>query len=361
MPIQQLFEQAIAQPRFSGPTLRAALLPVFMSDSRTPLTPYVTEVLGSDLAGHVLTSLVRSAFLIELVKHPKIETTKFEVRWAARLPPSDPRYASFETCLAIFNNLLEGLMVASRGSQEWNILETFKQFSVLPYEIPVDYQQRRLTAPIHTPDNVVWLWNDPAIVRTIALRRAVRGEGIVAAEAAIFERVLDKVRVKTYLTDRALTGAHKTNREKRWEAHPASVQFATRALCLGIERELIEQVCYFEGFPQEIQEVLRSEGVISWRETSVCPVTLAPLQYGHLKKELLASEHGKSSFHVGHLNPLKAVSDDPNVGHTAHNIAWISENGNRIQGNLSVADTRRMLFEMAQRYEARHWFGLGSL
>ena len=98
--------------------------------------------------------------------------------------------------------------------------------------------------------------------------------------------------------------------------------------------------------------------MINQRDTTICPVTLEPLEYSELKSELLASEHGKSAFQVGHLNPLKALSDDPNVGHTAHNMAWQSANGNRIQGHLSLTDTRRMLRGITQRYEVQGWFGL---
>src|SRR5215472_3669029 len=57
----------------------------------------------------LLNALIRFAFLIELVKAPKIETTKFEVRWASRLGQDDPRFSTFDECVNIFQTLFEQL------------------------------------------------------------------------------------------------------------------------------------------------------------------------------------------------------------------------------------------------------------
>lgn len=366
MPIKETLESAISQARFLGPALYRVLLPELLDDNRTcSLVADTRNLLGQQLADHVILCVVRSAFLIEPVKHPAIETTKMEVRWvderavpveAQKLPLNDPRHASFETCLDIFLNVMDGLrLTATQVSAERLMLERFKRYGKVSYEIPLDYRERRLESAMHTPDNVVWIWHDPNVATTIALREAIEEPGVVGDEARTFNSALDKVNVKTYLTDRVLTGVHKTNREKRWEAHPKSVHFATRAACLGIERQLMEQICYFDAFPNPVQKALLQREVINHQDMSLCPVTLEPLSYPKLKQELAEAEHGKSSFQVGHLNPLKAVSSDPNVGHTARNISWISANGNRIQGHLSLLETRRMLHRIAQRYESRGW------
>lgn len=62
--------------------------------------------------------------------------------------------------------------------------------------------------------------------------------------------------------------------------------------------------------------------------------------------------HGNSNFQVGHLNPLKL--DDPNsliFGHTPENISWISKDGNRIQGDMSLKETRNLLIRITRNYE----------
>lgn len=50
-------------------------------------------------------SMVRNAFLIELV-NDKVTSTKMEIRWSNRLQ-KDVRLASYDTCVAILEKLLE--------------------------------------------------------------------------------------------------------------------------------------------------------------------------------------------------------------------------------------------------------------
>jgi len=173
----------------------------------------------------------------------------------------------------------------------------------------------------------------------------------VGGHKKTFDEAYNKIQVKTYLTDRVLTGGYKTNREKRWETHPASVHFALRRDCFDTEYRLIQQLCHFNGFPPRIKDELRNRNLI---ETSAepfrCPITLEPLSFEKFEEEILNPVAGKSSFQVGHLNPLKAVNDDAHSGHTAENISWVSANGNRIQGSLSLGETRAMIERIATNY-----------
>jgi hypothetical protein len=102
-----------------------------------------------------------------------------------------------------------------------------------PIEIPLDYRERRMQGRIHCADNTFWIF-DTLPKRTVTLR-AFLLDAKINRHAALFNAVYDKIKVKTYLTDRVLTGDHKTNREKRWETHPASVHFALRRTCMEIE------------------------------------------------------------------------------------------------------------------------------
>jgi hypothetical protein len=72
--------------------------------------------------------------------------------------------------------------------------------------------------------------------------------------------------------------------------------------------------------------------------------------------ELLAQEvadptHGKSAYQVGHLNPLKA-GERAEFRHTRANISWITEDGNRIQGSLTLKETRELLLRISRNYDA---------
>jgi hypothetical protein len=295
--------------------------------------------------------VVRATFLIELVKTPKIETTKFEVRWAERLPEDDPRHACFDDCFEICTARMHDLAEAVVASKEKRKLITlFAEEKIVPYEVPLDYLARRRDAQIHARDNIGWFW-DEVPANTVRLRHHLLSE-IENTHREVFALAYDKIKVKTYLTDRVLTGAHKTNREKRWEAHPGSVHFALRRDCLDIERSLIEQVCKFDGFPKKLQADLVRLGLIKPpTDVTRCPITMEPLSYSEFERELREPDHGRASFQVGHLNPLKAVNDDPQSGHTALNISWVSANGNRIQGSLSLGETRQLIRRITANYD----------
>lgn len=353
--LRAILEQHVTRPRFSVPQAVEAVRPGLLAGAAgASLRTLERETTPAEFE-YLVRGLVRASFLIELVKQPAIETTKFEVRWADRLPSSDPRHASAADCAAIFERLADELAVANGTTGRRAVWKLFEQTPLLPYELPIDYVERRLRESMHRVGNVAWLWDQPQVHQAIQLRRAVTNSSVVGNEASVFSKTLDKIKVKTYLTDRVLTGSHKTNREKRWEAHPASVHFATRLQCLEIERELLEQLCFFHGFPRNVRDRLLADGLIRERADTTCPVTRAPLDYVKFVEEVRDPDHGKASFQVGHLNPLKAEPGEAASGHTAANIAWVSADGNRIQGSLSLKQTREMLRGIATRYGASGW------
>jgi hypothetical protein len=344
------FEEATAKEKFSmGPIIDG--LTAF-GDSIEALRNYfkIDSSLGVPLAKYVLLGIIRATFLIELVKTPKIETTKFEVRWSKRLSPDDPRYADYDECLEILNRLLKELKSALSEKSSKDLLELIKETRLLAYEVPIDYRKRKVKGFIHLADNFIWLF-DSLPLKVVRLRRLLQDESF-NPHARLINEVYEKIKVKTYLTDRVLTGDHKTNREKRWETHPASVHFALRNECMEIEYTLMNQLCHFDNFPAKLKSLLDKEGVLSpLLEPFCCPITLEPFSFLEFEKEILNPEHGKAAFQVGHLNPLKAEQDDDYEGHTAKNISWISSDGNRIQGRLSLTETRALLRRINRNYQ----------
>lgn len=347
--VRQACESATAETRFNGARLFATLQPLLRDHGKSgPLYREVERTLGP-LARRTLPGLMRMAFLIEPVNEA-VTSTKFAVRWGQRLQ-GDPRWASFATCEAIFEGLLADARIAVEGSDEYRILAAMTTNPIIAYEIPADYAER-LSEGIHDPDNAQWIWADTAVEATALLRQAIGDNELLGQTARVLRRAVDKITVKTYLTDRAQTGLTQTNREKRWEAHPDSVQFALRADCIKVEHELIEQIAYFDGFPEAVREALVARGVIARRlQVSRCPITLDPHSYAAFAAELEHPEHGRAQFQVGHLNPLKGPGAGPGFGHTRENIAWISADGNRIQGHLSLDQTRELLRRIATTYE----------
>ena len=285
--------------------------------------------------------LIRSVFLIELVKTPKIETTKVRVRWFPGLK-DDPRFCTFEECLEIYKKLMLKSRDWLNDENNLELLKNLFETSVLPYEIPIDYEKVPESGSIHTLDNINWI-SDFNYMRDIRVRYFLL-KTLDSNYARFFDKVLkDKVKVKTYLTDRVLTGDYKTNREKRWETHPKSVHFALRRTCADIEYKLMSQIFDFKNFPDKLTQKLKEKGLVQEKNVALCPITGMELDFTSFKKEVEKPVHGKSAFQVGHLVPLKLSQDLNNVKHEASNISWVSADGNRIQGSLSVKDTIAMI------------------
>lgn len=357
--MQSTIEAIVEAERFSMSALTKKVWPLV--EAHRGIAKLVSQLrrrLG-DNYGILAAAILRHVFLIELVKVPAIETTKFRVRWFQQLN-GDPRRCDFPECLDIARDLLADLSNGWLDIQENNeLLQLCFKHSILPYEVPLDYKERPVrdvATRIHRRDNLVWT-STPTVLRTLKLRKYLTDPS-TSPDAEFFKRVLDdKIKVKTYLTDRVLTGEHKTNREKRWEVHPNSVHFANRRTCLAIEYTLIQQLCAFEGFPDRSRRMLQEEGILS-SDLSVfrCPITLDSMSFSAFHAKLMNPTHGKSDFQVGHLNPLKL--DDPTAtasGHSPENISWVSADGNRIQGSLGLAEVRALLRRVASNYEARGW------
>lgn len=283
-------------------------------------------------------SIVRNAFLIEPV-NDQVTSTKVEVRWSNHLD-GDVRFASYDTCFAILEKLL--YKIANLPDDDFSIIKEFTDNTVVPYEMPIDYINRYAT-PIHTAENIDLFLDDT--VRTCTRMRQFIRDTRRNPAAEVFKTILDdKVKVKTYLTDRAQTGDYKTNREKRWEAHPNSVQYALRRDCMRIETKLLLQIAMFEGCDRGLVASMQEAGLLPDSFSFVkCPITGDNIQYSEFANDALHPTHGRSAFQVGHLNPLKSSDTDGFYGHTADNISWISENGNRIQGSLSLNEVNELL------------------
>ena len=286
--------------------------------------------------------LIRWAFLAQVVEEPAINTTRYRTRWGQRLS-GDPRAAS-ESASTDFLEASVALLVSNLDSQmAKDSLFSLLENTQVPAEIPLDYAER-LPNGIHTAENIKFI-DLELLGRTANLRKHLLK--IETSETKAMKLLYDKVQVKSYLTDRVLTGTNKTNREYRWEVSPKSVHFAFKRDCMEIESKLVLSVVQMAGFSSEVKASLVSEiGSEQISDTTVCPITYEQLQYADLKQELIQPDHGKSSFQVGHLDPLKADGS-----HLADNIAWVSNDGNRIQGDNSLEETREMVVRIYKSYE----------
>jgi len=348
--VKNVIDAAIASDRFGMNSLFELLIsdPDFLGlgDSKA-----LEKMFGASHARKLLIGILRFSFLIEIVKVPKIESTKFESRWGDRLSSDDPRHASFEECVDIYKGLVGKLVEQLTSNPESiEIINSFLKKTQVPYEIPLDYVHRVVDGRIHTASNIDWYFDE--LVKKVAKLRDLLLDPESNSRYELFARVYNKIQVKSYLTDRVLTGAHKTNREKRWETHPESVHFALRKTCQEIEYTLVKQIFSFEDVPEDLLRIFNTvESVDSLKIPFRCPITLDPMSFINFEEELLNPVHGKSGFQVGHLNPLKSVNGDETFGHTAKNISWISSDGNRIQGSLSLDETRSLIERISENYK----------
>lgn len=342
--VMKVLASEAAKPRFKmGDVLLGATKALEQAGMAVVLAPL--DRLKPSTRKHVFRALLRHCFFIEAV-NDDITSTKMEVRWTPRLE-GDPRRQAFDECWNIFVELLDGLRRASADNVA--LLDGVAEHSLVAYELPLDYVKRVKGEPIHTQDNLRWWWDGP-LREVIELRKTLtsRDEN---PNADVFGKVLDqKIQVKTYLTDRVQTGDYKTNREKRWECHPNSVHFALRRDCWLIEGKLLKRVCHFDGFPEPVFGKLEAKGVVAAAPTARCAVTQERLSYKKFVEEVQKPEHGEAEFQVGHLNPLKGAVGDPRFMHTAENIDWVSKDGNRIQGSLTLEHVRNLLARIPENY-----------
>jgi len=350
---QQLVERV---ERFSMKNLAERIWPYIENDERVSFIIPQIKALTRIYYQNLVYSIIRNSFLIELVKTPKIETTKFRVRWALDLL-GDPRYCSFDECLWIAMDLLTSFPAWMQNENHAEALRLSFSYGLLPYESPIEYNYRlTINNRIHQRGNIGW-YSDDLILKTLKLREYLVNHS-TSPDQHFFNCVLnDKIKIKTYLTDRVLTGTYKTNREKRWETHPLSVHFAERRVCIAIEYTLVTQVCAFDGFPLKARKQLQNVDILPHvLTTALCPITGDALSYQSFRDGLLNPTHGKSDFQVGHLNPLKLGLEGSALGHTSDNISWISADGNRIQGSLSLESVRTLIQRIAQNYNNHKWW-----
>ena len=246
-------------------------------------------------------------------------------------PGEDERSSNFTDCLMIFIKSINLLVESPDHIKLFSNLSISKHRGT-PYESVFGYIDHK-TNHIHRSSNIKLL--DLTNINWLILVRPIMRDALSKDTNGNITKVYAKILTKSYKTDRSQTGEVQTNRAKRWECLGVDFQFATIEECWSVEKKLLIDIVNFEKFPLMIQELLSEKGLLNEKNSkiTVCPITLKPLDFNEL---LSGSSHGESKFQVGHLNPLKLSGK-----HTGDNIAWISDDGNRIQGSLTIHETKK--------------------
>jgi hypothetical protein len=315
--------------------------------------------------------------------------TPYVDRWytdpeTSHLTMNDPRYASREECILVFETLLALLLEAqdipSPLPQAVDPIETVLGRPFQPqsltcvhtgrpisgrdikralgyttgtlgtYEIPVSYRVELNTEGRHNHANVGWM--KPLHIN-YALRKILRADfKRIGASTGAISTAFDKIQVKSYCTDKQTMPPFFSNRDIRWATWPSSPQYASRYQCAMIEMELMAELYECEGAP-ELDKGLASaieeaRGGPFQPGTRRCFITGRLLRYDDYVEGAVNAEGGKSSFNVGHIMPLTRGGQ-----HQWDNVAWSSDDGNRIQGNDTLAEIEVTLFDAVQYYVQR--------
>lgn len=293
----------------------------------------------------LLTRLERISFKIAPI-NTSTGNTQTVFRW--ELDPVNPQYATQQECEKIFTTLANDLLgcFGAHGYQSREplqitvegIVETLQHSSRIgSLELPITYESIEAT-PLHTVTNIVWT---PPLADRHTLEEWLNNRTIIT-----------KIQVKAYLTDRRQTGGYQTNREVRWETHPHSPQFSTRKDCTEIVEKLIAQVATFTGAPEPPSDIIpvieRALGIPFAKNSFRCPISGKPINYDDFVTRVASPVHGRSGYQVGHMNPLASTG-----GHVASNISWITDLGNRVQGEESLDNITDEIFYMATFHKNR--------
>lgn len=324
----------LSENRFSMKILTEAFMEKHDSANLIKIRDFLNK--DEPLFKFLIRGLLRHSFLIESVSSESVNTTKIRTRWS--LNDEDPRKASYEACTEILNHLIDTIDMSERTKM---FLSFCYKYSVLPYELPINFRHT-IDSSIHSAQNCFWDFSDDTL-KVLKLRSFLL-DPASNEECVTFSAIIkDKIKVKVYLTDRVLTGLFKTNREKRWEVHPKSVHFAERTACFQIEQKLVQQLCNFKNFPVSLKEKLLQHDLLLEEEVLRCPITFEELDFEDFKRSVLDPTWGKSKFQVGHLHPLKAFNVNQVPGHNANNISWVTADGNRLQGHLTIEEWLALL------------------
>lgn len=302
-----------------------------------------SDFLTSKEAKKLLDRLERICYKIAPIK---VQTGNTQTIYRWELTAENPHYATDDTCQAIFEQLASDLIGYLQNNDQLDedliTIEGVKQAlsnssRIGSLELPVTYRSFRVS-PIHSLDNLFW-FKPPA--HRYLLEQWLNNKTIMT-----------KIQVKSFLTDRRQTGDFQTNREVRWETHPRSPQFSARMDCLKIQDKLIAQITTFDNAPDPSEELITVlETVLGEpfvKNSFRCPISGKSVEYDDFVTKISSPIHGRSGFQVGHLNPLASTG-----GHEVNNISWITDLGNRVQGDSSLNEIVNEIFFMANFHKHR--------
>lgn len=173
--------------------------------------------------------------------------------------------------------------------------------------------------------------------------------------------LLSAIETRALRSGRRQTGVFQSNRQSRWTlihdhpTHGTDPQYGTEEDCKKILIILLLTTLEFKNAPGI------NDGLIIELSNRYLGRTLVPesykdslllefLDFQELRAEAEDPTHGKSEFHIGHLDPKLTPK------HVPENIAWRTLRSNLIQGDMTLREARIYIIKLIARY-----FELGEL
>jgi len=328
----------------------------------------------------------------------KCNKTPFFTRWdtdavKSHLTQDDPRYASMEECERVYCRLLsllleaegaapctdasvKALACASLGRDlvlgSLKCADTKEAISAddikaaigysTPrlghYDVPTTYIKQLTDGGRHEASNVAWMKPLHVIykLRTKLQEELLNALGeapdkkTASARKKSIKKVLDKIQVKAYCTDKVTMPPFYSNRDVRWATWATdqgsdkafAIQYASHRDCAMIELELMAQLFEFASAPKLSEdlaaELQAARGEALKTTPRVCFITGKVLDFAAYAHGAIDAKGGRSKYHVGHVTPLTREGR-----HEYENIEWTSDDGNRIQGNDTLEEIEAKL------------------
>ena len=79
-----------------------------------------------------------------------------------------------------------------------------------------------------------------------------------------------------------------------------------------------------------------------------CPISGKEIMYDEFFERIENPVHGRSGYQVGHMDPIAGTGK-----HVSENTSWITDLGNRVQGEASLEDITNEIFYMAKFHKDR--------
>ncbi len=173
--------------------------------------------------------------------------------------------------------------------------------------------------------------------------------------------LISAIETRALRSGRRQTGVFQTNRESRWNlihddpVHGTDPQYGTEEDCKTILLILLLTTLEFQNAPTVDHALVddlsrRYLGRPLERDSYRDSLLLEFLDFQALRAEAESPTHGRSAFHIGHIDPTRVPK------HVPENVAWRTLRSNLIQGDMTLREARIYIVKLIARY-----FELGEI